>query len=50
VGWSVPPEGYGTPAHPDPLLVHGGTNVATANLSHFEVRTVNGNLLVSVPT
>ena len=50
MGWSVPPEGYGTPAHPDPLLVHGGTDVATANLSHFEVRTVNGNLLVSVPT
>lgn len=50
MGWSVPPEGYGTPAHPAPLLVHGGTDVATANLSHFEVRTVNGNLLVSVPT
>jgi anti-sigma factor RsiW len=49
MGWSVPPEGYGTPAHPDPLLVHGGTDVATANLSRFEVRTVNGTLLVSVP-
>jgi hypothetical protein len=49
MGWSVPPEGYGTPAHPDPLLVHGGTDVATANLSRFEVRTSSGALLVSVP-
>lgn len=49
MGWSVPPEGYGTPAHPAPLLVHGGTDVDTANLARFEVRTVNGTLLVSVP-
>jgi anti-sigma factor RsiW len=50
MGWSVPPEGYGTPAQPKPLLLHGGTDLAAGNLSRLEVRTVNGALLVSVPT
>jgi predicted anti-sigma-YlaC factor YlaD len=50
MGWKVPPEGYGTAAQPDPLVLHGGTDLAAANLSRFEVRTVNGALLVSVPT
>src|SRR5262249_18130410 len=50
MGWSVPPEGYGTAAQPKPLVLYGGTDLSTANLSRFEVRTVNGALLVSVPT
>jgi Putative zinc-finger len=49
MGWSVPPEGYGTPAQPDPLVLYGGTDLAPADLERFEVRTVNGNLVVSVP-
>src|SRR5262249_33235300 len=50
MGWSVPPEGYGTAAQPEPLVLYGGTDLTAANLSRFEVRTVNGALLVSVPT
>jgi hypothetical protein len=50
MGWSVPPGGYGTAAHPDPLVLHGGTDLQAGDLSRFEIRTVNGNLLVSVPT
>jgi hypothetical protein len=50
MGWSVPPAGYGTATQPDPLVLHGGTDLQPGDLSRFEVRTVNGNLLVSVPT
>jgi anti-sigma factor RsiW len=49
-GWTVPPEGYGTDAQPEPLVLYGGTDLSAANLSRFEVRTVNGALLVSVST
>jgi hypothetical protein len=50
MGWSVPPGGYGTATQPDPLVLHGGTDLQPGDLSRLEVRTVNGNLLVSVPT
>lgn len=49
MGWSVPPAGYGTAAQPDPLVLYGGTDLRPEDVSRFEVRTVNGNLLVSVP-
>jgi hypothetical protein len=49
MGWSVPPEGYGTAAQPDPLVLHGATGMRPEDLSRFEVRTVKGALLVSVP-
>ncbi|NJC72082.1 zf-HC2 domain-containing protein [Planosporangium thailandense] len=49
MGWSVPPAGYGTAAQPDPLVLHGGTDLQLGDVSRFEVRTVSGNLLVSVP-
>jgi hypothetical protein len=49
MGWSVPPDGYGTAIQPDPLVLHGGTDLQPDDLSRFEVRTVNGTLLVSVP-
>jgi hypothetical protein len=49
MGWSVPPEGYGTAAQPDPLVLHGATDMRPEDLSRFEVRTVKGALLVSVP-
>jgi hypothetical protein len=49
MGWSVPPGGYGTATQPDPLVLHGGTDLQPGDLSRFEIRTVNGNLLVSVP-
>jgi hypothetical protein len=50
MGWSVPPGGYGTATQPDPLVMHGGTDLQPGDLSRFEIRTVDGNLLVSVPT
>jgi hypothetical protein len=50
MGWSVPPAGYGTATQPDPLVVHGGTDLKPGDVSRFEIRTVTGNLLVSVPT
>ncbi|MDT5038904.1 MAG: hypothetical protein QOE03_4089 [Micromonosporaceae bacterium] len=49
MGWSVSPDGYGTHSQPNPLLLHGGTDIAGSNLSRFEVRTVAGVLLVNVP-
>ena len=50
MGWSVPPEGYGTSAHPPSLVLHGGTAIPRTDLSRLEVRTTGGTLLVSVPT
>ncbi|GAA1809292.1 zf-HC2 domain-containing protein [Planosporangium flavigriseum] len=49
MGWSVPPGGYGTATQPDPLVLHGGTDLQPGDVSRLEIRTVNGNLLVSVP-
>jgi anti-sigma factor RsiW len=49
MGWSVPPDGYGTAANPDPLVLHGGTDLQPGDVSRFEIRTVSGNLIVSVP-
>jgi hypothetical protein len=49
MGWSVSPDGYGTHSQPNPLILHGGTDITGADLSRFEVRTVTGVLLVDVP-
>ncbi|MFD8690267.1 anti-sigma factor family protein [Streptomyces sp. NPDC059651] len=51
--WSVPKWGYGIAdsAHPAaryPLYVHGGAAMARADIDHFEVRTFDGERLVSV--
>jgi hypothetical protein len=48
--WSVPYAGYGTDAHPNPLTVHGAAGLHGNAISHFDVRTTDGKLLVSVPT
>jgi hypothetical protein len=50
MGWTVPPEGYGTDAQPAPLVLYGGTDLPATDLVRFEVRTLGGALLVSVPT
>jgi hypothetical protein len=50
MSWSVPPEGYGTSAQPRSLVLYGGTAIPRSDLSRLEVRTVNGAVLVSVPT
>ncbi|NGN66318.1 zf-HC2 domain-containing protein [Streptomyces sp. A7024] len=50
--WSVPAAGYGE-VHGDmksePLLTHGGTGLARKDIDRFEVRTLDGRKLVTVP-
>ncbi|MGY0060369.1 zf-HC2 domain-containing protein [Streptomyces sp. LZ34] len=51
--WSVPPQGYGIPDSPDksaraPLFTQGGAAYQLADIDRFEVRTLDGKLLVSV--
>lgn len=48
-GWSVPPAGYGTPAHHEPLSTQGGTSIPVSGLARFDVRVVGGGTLISVP-
>ncbi len=51
--WQVPPEGYGTPAHPAPLLLEAGSAVPTGQLVRVEVQATDANgktsQLVSLP-
>jgi hypothetical protein len=49
MSWSVPDEGYGTDEQPNPLVLQGGTALSRAELDRFEVRTVDGTTLVSIP-
>ncbi|MES4902621.1 MULTISPECIES: zf-HC2 domain-containing protein [unclassified Streptomyces] len=51
--WSVPPQGYGIADSPDksaqaPLFTQGGAAYKLADIDHFEIRTLDGKLLVSV--
>ncbi|MGX2996931.1 zf-HC2 domain-containing protein [Streptomyces sp. JNUCC 64] len=51
--WSVPTRGYGIADAPrkearHPLYVHGGAAMARDDISHFEVRTLDGKELVKV--
>jgi anti-sigma factor RsiW len=48
--WSVPSRGYGTDAQPSPLTVHGAAGLHPSDITHFDVRTESGALLVTVPT
>jgi anti-sigma factor RsiW len=47
--WSVPNAGYGTEAQPKPLTVHGAAGLHADQISHFDVQTTDGTVLVSVP-
>jgi hypothetical protein len=51
--WQVPPEGYGTPAHPAPLFLEAGSAVPTGQLVRVEVQATDANgkttQLVSLP-
>ncbi|MFI0722942.1 anti-sigma factor family protein [Streptomyces sp. NPDC021224] len=47
--WSVPADGYGTDTQPVPLTVHGAAGLHAGDITHFEIRTERGDLLVSVP-
>ncbi|MFG1806401.1 anti-sigma factor family protein [Streptomyces sp. NPDC049040] len=48
--WSVPSAGYGTDTQPAPLTVHGAAGLHASGITHFDVRTDTGALLVTVPT
>ncbi|WUH93843.1 zf-HC2 domain-containing protein [Streptomyces sp. NBC_00433] len=48
--WSVPAGGYGTDTRPAPLTVHGAAGLHASAITHFDVRTDTGALLVTVPT
>jgi ferric-dicitrate binding protein FerR (iron transport regulator) len=48
--WSVPAQGYGTDSQPAPLTVHGAAGLHEADITHFDVRTDSGSVLVTVPT
>lgn len=47
--WSVPADGYGADAAPELLSVHGAAGVHAGDITHFEIRTETGTLLVNVP-
>ncbi|WP_405804467.1 zf-HC2 domain-containing protein [Streptomyces sp. NBC_00210] len=49
--WSVPDGGYGMPGsggHEEPLDIEGGTDVPTGEIGRWEVRTQDGQPLVSL--
>ncbi len=39
--WKVPPDGYGTPKHPDPVFLEASTAVSRDSIDRFEVRTAS---------
>jgi hypothetical protein len=39
--WTVPPEGYGTPKHPDPVFLQASTSVPRKDIQRFEVQSVS---------
>jgi hypothetical protein len=51
--WSVPPAGYGTPAHPAPLVLQASTALVPASIDQVEVQAIDAagkaTLLVEVP-
>ncbi|MFI0780757.1 zf-HC2 domain-containing protein [Streptomyces sp. NPDC021212] len=51
--WAVPDRGYGIKDSPEkmarsPLWAHGGAAMARSDIDHFEVRTSDGKMLISV--
>lgn len=48
--WWVPNAGYGTQGQPAPLTVHGAAGLRGDAIIRFVVQTMDGSVLVSVPT
>src|SRR5262245_23345856 len=48
-GWSVPDSGYGVAGSPDPLTIEGGIAAAPDDITRFDVRTSDGQTLLSIP-
>ncbi|NUK21173.1 zf-HC2 domain-containing protein [Streptomyces lunaelactis] len=49
--WSVPAGGYGfpgSPGHEEPLDIEGGTDLPSADIGRWEVRTLDGQRLISL--
>ncbi|MFI6938126.1 zf-HC2 domain-containing protein [Streptomyces sp. NPDC050418] len=52
LSWSVPKGGYGFPGragHEKPLLAEGGTGLKADEIRRFEVRTLEGRPVVTIP-
>ncbi|GLU46957.1 anti-sigma factor family protein [Nocardiopsis ansamitocini] len=47
--WQVPRPGYGIAGAPDPLQVRAGTDLSRDQIASFEVRTLDGATLLTVP-
>jgi hypothetical protein len=47
--WLVPSPGYGVPGNEQPLVVHGAAALNKSQIDHFEVRTLDGQTLITVP-
>ncbi|MBX6356439.1 MAG: zf-HC2 domain-containing protein [Micromonosporaceae bacterium] len=45
--WTVPPDGYGTAKHPDPVFLQASTSVPRKRIERFEVQSVS---TAGVPT
>ncbi|MEQ4208990.1 zf-HC2 domain-containing protein [Actinopolymorpha sp. B9G3] len=48
MSWKVPPEGYGVPGAPDPLVLHGSTSIPREDVAGVEVRTAEGKTILRV--
>ena len=48
-GWSVPDSGYGIAGSPDPLTIEGGVAATPDDITRFDVRTSDGQTLLSIP-
>lgn len=51
LSWAVPAGGYGvpgSPGHERPLDIEGGTGLRSAEIGHWEVRTQDGERLLSI--
>jgi hypothetical protein len=49
-GWSVTDGGYGVAGSPDPLIIEGRVAATPDDITRFDVRTSDGQTLLSIPT
>ena len=48
-GWAVPESGYGVGGSPEPLTVEGGVASSPDDITRLDVRTSDGQTLLSIP-
>jgi hypothetical protein len=39
--WQVPPDGYGTPQHPEPLTLQAHSALAPQQMARVEIQTID---------